>query len=130
MMRTTVAHAALLWIHGPHPEVTRLAAQNMQCRLESDFYFYAPAIEPDDVQRCQPKIGARQKAAAAPRMISQDEALDLSKRAPDQIDAAIADRHIRLAVERTGRLHELARVIEQPVQNDFLAVLPGPTAMP
>jgi len=69
---------------------------------EAELDFEAVAIEQDDLKRLQSQIGGQQEDRAAHRMTHYDEAHQPSGRPPQQIDGAIAQRNILLAVDGLG----------------------------
>ena len=95
---------------------------------EAQFDFEAVAVEQDDFQRLQSQIGGHQEDRAAQRMTNDDEAHQPSRRPPQEIDRAIAQRNILLAVDGAGCGEKLVLVAGQILELHFFAVEPWPSA--
>ena len=60
-----VAAAPLGWLHVLHPEVTREVADDIDGLLEGVLDIEAHAVDPDDLNRIESRVGAHQQATSS-----------------------------------------------------------------
>ena len=111
-MEVLVATHAPEGRHGGHPEVIGIGTEDADGLFEGDFDFEAQAIDADDVQGFQGKVGAHQQDGAALRMKDGDEADEDADGTPQQIRAAEAEDDSLLAIDGAGRLLEAGGVLQ------------------
>src|SRR5260370_9019569 len=75
-------------VHAAHPEVITVDAENPQSLLEGQLDFEAQSVAADDIDGRQSQIGGEEDAAAAGRMIDEDEAHHTTQWPPEQITGA------------------------------------------
>src|SRR3990172_2430726 len=83
---------------------------------EAEFDLEAVAIEDDDVEWVHGDVGGHQHEGASEWMVDEDEADQPPDGPPEQVHAAIRDRHIILAVDGTGDGLEGGAIEEQIAQ--------------
>jgi len=108
-----ISLSAAAGLHGGHPEMVCITSHDMHGLPEAQLDFEAVAIEQDDFHRLQSQIGGQQEDGAAQRMMDDNKTHQPSRRPPQQIDGAIVQRNILLAIDGAGRGEKLALVADQ-----------------
>src|SRR6202166_1469510 len=128
VLRAAVARDAL---HAAHPEVIVVGAETPQRLLEGQLDLEAQSIAADDIDGRESQVRGEEDAAAAGRMIDEDEADYAPQRSPEQIPGQESHSHAALAVDRTFHLlPQIGWGIEQGPQFDLAAIEARPAAPP
>ena len=92
--------------HISHPEVIGIGADAVDGLLEGHFDFESQAIEADDVERSQGRVGAHQQDGAALGVEYGDEADEDAGGAPQQVGGAELELEILVAIDGAERFLE------------------------
>lgn len=113
--------------HRLHPEVISIGTDNVNGVSETEFDFEAIAVDGDDIEWGERDIGGHEKEESTGGVFDDHETHEASDRSPKKVDAAIADEHVLLSVDRTEGAGEGGRVFCKISQGEFHPVEFGPS---
>jgi len=111
-MEVLVAADASQRLHGAHPEVIGIHADDTERLLEGHFDLESQPIDSDDLQGHQSQIRTHQQDGPATRMVHRHETDEDADRSPQEIGRPEPDRHILLTVDGAGCFLKLACVLQ------------------
>src|SRR5450631_314178 len=101
-MQILVAVAALERLHSGHPKVIRISAEDVDSLTEPKLDFESVCVEHEDLEWGKGEVGGKQEDGTAMGMAYDDEAHDACRRAPHQIQAAVAQDDAIFTIDGTG----------------------------
>ena len=79
-----------------------ISAEDVNRLTEPELDFESVPVQHKDLEWGQSEVGGKQEDGAAMGMAYDDEAHDTCRRAPDQIQATVAQGHVVFPIDRTG----------------------------
>ena len=111
-------------LHGAHPEVVPVRSNDMDGLAEAQLDLEAVSVELNDLQRLQGEVRGEEKDGSPHRMVNEDEAHDAARRSPEQVQATVAQGHVLIPVDGTGRGRERSNLLGKLLDPDLLPVDP------
>jgi len=124
-MEVLVAADTSQWLHGAHPEVIGIRADDAKRLLEGHFDLASQPVDSDDVQGRQIQIRTHQQDGTTTRIVHRHEPDEDTDGSPQEVGCPEPDGHILLAVDGAGRLLKFLGILQQRGDLDLLAVLFG-----
>ncbi len=117
-----IAAAASRGLHVSHPEVIGIRADDMNGLAKAQLDLESIAVELEHLQGLECRIRGQQEYGSAHRVVHDTEAHDAPDRSPHQVEHAVADRDIALAINRTGGADEGRVVLGEIFEANLVAV--------
>ena len=105
-----------------------IGADSIDGLLEADLDLEAHAIEFDDLEPGQRKIGGQEHLSATGGVDDQDEADEMPDRLPAEVQDAVPKHYILFAVDRALRADERLFLLEEGFDRDSCSICPGPSS--
>ena len=113
--------------HLHHPEVIGVGSECVDGLFERCLDLEAIPVESQDANGVQVEISAQQDHFSTGGMFNQHEAYEPTYRAPEQVDRAIANLHVTLAIDGALSGLEMLLLCPEIPQTDFIAIEPRTT---
>ena len=101
-VQVLIAIAPAQGLQAFHPEVIAVGTEDMHSLAKAHLDPEPVAVELKDFEGREGEVRGEQKDGAAMRMADNDEADHAASRTPHEVQAAVAERHIVLAVDGAG----------------------------
>ena len=113
--------------HLHHPEVIGVGSECVDSLFERCLDLEAIPVESQDANGVQAEISAQQDHFSTGGMFNQHEAYEPPYRAPEQVDRAIENLHVTLAIDGALSGLEMLLLCPEIPQTDFIAIQPRTT---